>query len=96
MDGLSSIPQSRGGFGKLFQWAATVDQTPYLCVPEALKFRAEICGGEDKIRRYCFGLARKGGLLVADILGTEPMQHPQSELRECCLPTFAFLYCLQL
>lgn len=34
------------------------------CIPEALKFRAEVCGGEEKIRDYCFSLARKVGKLA--------------------------------
>ena len=77
---------SHGGddFGDLFKWAATIDQTPYLCVPDALRFRQDICGGEEKIRRYCFDLAIEGGQAVANHLGTEVMQHHQSKLHECC------------
>ncbi|OCT54687.1 hypothetical protein CLCR_03035 [Cladophialophora carrionii] len=30
--------------GDLFAWAATVDMSAYLCVPEAIKFRSRTCG----------------------------------------------------
>ena len=84
VDGISSATQDPGRFGDLFKWAATVDQTPYLCVPEAIKFRTDVCGGEDKIREYCFNLARDGGHLLAKILGTQVMQNAQDTLGQCC------------
>lgn len=82
--GLSSVKEESSGFAERFNWAATVDQTTYLCVPLAVKFRQEVCGGEERIRDYCFNLAHDGGHAVAMILGTEIMQHPESRLSECC------------
>jgi hercynylcysteine S-oxide lyase len=84
VDGMSSVAHSQGRFSGLFNWAATVDQTPYLCVPAAIRFRADICGGEDRIRDYCFSLAHNAGLVISDRLGTEVMQHPKSVLNQCC------------
>ena len=84
IDGMSSVTQGPGRFGDLFKWAATIDQTPYLCVPEAIKFRTDVCGGEDKIRYYCFNLARDGGHSLAKILGTETMQNSEDTLGQCC------------
>lgn len=84
VDGMSSVAQGRDRFGDLFKWAATVDQTPYLCVPEAIKFRNDVCGGENRIRDYCFNLARDGGYRLAKILGTEVMQNSQGTLGQCC------------
>lgn len=40
---------------------------------EALKFRREVCGGEEKIMSYCQELARQGGEQAAVVLGTEVM-----------------------
>lgn len=34
------------------------------CVDTAIKFRNEVCGGEDAIREYCFDLAKQVGELV--------------------------------
>lgn len=68
------LPSSaRSDFIEMFQFTATVDSSPYLCIEEALKFRREVCGGEDKIMRYCSELAREGGKRAAAILGTEVM-----------------------
>jgi hypothetical protein len=53
-------------------------------VPEAIKFREEVCGGEARIRDYCFNLARDGGQVIAKSLGTERMQTAQDEMSQCC------------
>jgi len=84
IDGLSSAAERSVSFGELFKWAATIDQTPYLCVPEAVKFRRNFCGGETSIREYCFRLALDGGRAVARTLATEIMEHPESRMNECC------------
>lgn len=68
----------------LFQWAATIDQTAYLCIPEAIRFRESVYGGEEEIRRYCFILARDGGKLVAEALGTETMTNAMASINQCC------------
>jgi len=83
LDGIASISQAQGRFADQFKWLATVDQTPYLCVPEAIRFRTEVCGGEERIRDYCLDLAREGGRVIANILGTEVMENTQQTLGKC-------------
>lgn len=68
-----------------FEFVGTVDVCPYLCVPEALKWREEVCGGEEAIRRYCFDLNKEASERVAQILGTEVMENEKGTLRECCM-----------
>ena len=63
---------TKSNFILQFEFNGTVDATPYLCVPAALKFRQDI-GGEDAIIKYCNTLAFEGGEAVAKILGTEIM-----------------------
>jgi hypothetical protein len=63
---------------------AAIDYSPYLCIPAAIKFREEACGGEAVIRDYCFNLARNGGKVVADILNTEIMNIDSSDMTQCC------------
>jgi selenocysteine lyase/cysteine desulfurase len=53
----------------LFSYTGTTDCTPFLCAPDALKFRNEVCGGEQKIRTYCHGLAKKAGPLISEMWG---------------------------
>jgi hercynylcysteine S-oxide lyase len=72
-------------FIDLFTRVGTIDPTPYLCIPAALEFRERGCGGEPKIREYCYGLARQGGDIMAEILGTEVMDNKGKTLRvHCC------------
>jgi hypothetical protein len=80
------IPDGKTPFVFLFEFVATSDYTPYLCVPAALEFRKKICGGEEAIRRYCYELARLGGAKAAEILGTDVMGagFEGSGMNECC------------
>ena len=71
-------------FVRLFQKVSTTDNTPYLCVPLALKFRQEVCGGEAAIRTYNEKVAREGGELMAKILGTEVLSNTSGSLQQCC------------
>ncbi|OKL61718.1 hypothetical protein UA08_02442 [Talaromyces atroroseus] len=66
------LPAStKSTFVYLFDFVATMDYAPYLCVPDAIKFREEQCGGEDKILTYTITLAKQGADRVASILGTD-------------------------
>ncbi|KAI0907812.1 aminotransferase family protein-like protein [Ustulina deusta] len=71
-------------FGNLFEHVSTIDTSPYLCVPEALKFRNEICGSEEQVRAYCIGLAKQGGELMAMLMGTEVLKSNTGTQEECC------------
>ncbi|OJJ47209.1 hypothetical protein ASPZODRAFT_64654 [Penicilliopsis zonata CBS 506.65] len=88
----ASVPDGENTpFEKLFEFVATTDDTAYMCVPAAVKFREELCGGEDQITSYMESLAREGGDLVAAILGTEVLQETdlqpgeKSQLRRCAM-----------
>ncbi len=77
-------PKGNSPFVELFAFVATTDTTPYLCVPEALKFREMRCGGEANIRQYCQYVSKVGGKRMADILGTEVMDNKTQTLTQCC------------
>jgi selenocysteine lyase/cysteine desulfurase len=76
-------PNTKKPFVLLFEFVATMDYTPWLCVQAALDFRRDICGGEEQIRRYCQNLAREGGSRVAEILETDVMDTKSGLMREC-------------
>lgn len=79
----SPLPPSKGTpFTNLFKFVATIDNSPYLCIREALRFREEVGGGEEKILRYCTDLATTGGRKMADILGTDVMEET-GNLKRC-------------
>ncbi|CAN8101798.1 unnamed protein product [Discula destructiva] len=67
-------------FVGLFVKVSTNDTTPYVCVPAALQFRRDVCGGEDNIREYCECLAREGGARMAEMLGTEVLENKSQTL----------------
>ncbi|KAL7773829.1 hypothetical protein CFE70_003796 [Pyrenophora teres f. teres 0-1] len=67
-----------------FEFVGTIDNTPYLCVPAALKWR-ESLGGEIAIMSYCHDLARKAGKHVAQVLGTEVLENSTGTLGKCCM-----------
>lgn len=79
----SEIP-THDYFVKLFEKISITDNTPYMCVPVALKFRDEVCGGEARIRGHCMDIARTGGAAVAEQLGTEVLEAKSDSGRNCC------------
>ncbi|KAJ5316656.1 hypothetical protein PENANT_c019G03268 [Penicillium antarcticum] len=86
-------PAAKSAFEQLFEFVATSDDSAYICLPAALKFRAEVCGGEDAIIAYCQKVANEGADAIADILGTDVLQEPglkagqESAMRKCALTT---------
>jgi selenocysteine lyase/cysteine desulfurase len=80
------LPASaKGEFVNNFEFVGTLDNSPYLCVPEALRWRREVCGGEDAIYFYCQTLVRHGSRHVADVLGTEVLDNEDGTLTRCCM-----------
>jgi hypothetical protein len=76
----------KSSFVSQFGFVGTLDNGPFLCIPEALRFRREVCGGEQAIMNYCHTLAHDGGQLVARMLGTEVLDNGEHTLtRECCM-----------
>ena len=73
----------KSSFVLLFQFVATLDTSPYFCIEEALKFREEVCGGEENILHYCRKISDDAGKRVANILGTEIMENADSSLNRC-------------
>jgi hercynylcysteine S-oxide lyase len=68
-----------------FEFVGTLDNTPYICVPEALKWRQQACGGEEAIRKYCQELVMEGSRKMAEVLGTEIMDNKAGTITQCCM-----------
>lgn len=84
VDTANLVPGVKSAFVHLFDKVSTIDGTPYICVPEALKFRQGICGGEESVRSYCQDLVRAGGNRPAEILDTEVFENKSQSLHRCC------------
>ena len=79
-------PLPMGGkspFVLLFEFVATLDSSPYFCVEEALRFRREVCGGEEKIMEHCKKISDEAGRRATGIFGTEVMDHAQASMNRC-------------
>ncbi|KAI9819334.1 MAG: hypothetical protein M1832_004039 [Thelocarpon impressellum] len=78
-------PSNKSPFVAQFEFVGTIDNAPYLCIPEALAWRRDVCGGEDAITAYNIDLAREGGQRAASILGTEVLENAEGTLGACCM-----------
>ena len=76
---------NKSTFVMLFEFVATLDVSPYLCIEEALKFRRDVCGGEEEIMSYCEKISNEGAEKIAEILSTEVMENAQKSLAKCAL-----------
>lgn len=89
----ANAAKTKTPFEELFEFVATSDDSAYLCVPAALKFRREVCGGEEAIMSYCQQLANDAADTLAASLGTEVLQEPdlkpgeKSRMRQCAMTT---------
>ncbi|KAM7217005.1 Pyridoxal phosphate-dependent transferase [Rhypophila decipiens] len=68
-----------------FNFVGTLDNSPYLCVKDSIQWRHDVLGGEDRILAYQRDLARKGGRLVAEALGTWVLDNEAGTLTECAM-----------
>ena len=72
-----------------FEFVGTVDNSPFFCVKDAIKWRQEVLGGEERIMAYTTNLAREGGRKVAEILGTRVLENKQGTLVRCAMVNVA-------
>lgn len=78
------LPSStKSAFVNNFEFVGTLNNTPYLCVEDAIEWRRTVLGGEERIRRYVKELAASGGEEVASALGTWVMRNEEGTLGDC-------------
>jgi selenocysteine lyase/cysteine desulfurase len=79
-------PMPDGGgknhFVRNFEWVGTKDDSPYMCVGDAITWRRDL-GGEKKIMDYLCDLNKKGIKLVADRLKTDYLDNKSGTLTNC-------------
>ncbi|KAL2753148.1 hypothetical protein ACRALDRAFT_2113136 [Sodiomyces alcalophilus JCM 7366] len=76
------LPQdgTKPAFVNNFEFVGTLDNAPYLTVKDALAWRQNVLGGEQRIIEYLWTLAKEGGKKVADILGTHVLENKKGTL----------------
>src|SRR5262249_32598953 len=66
-------PRPRSRFHLLFDWVGTLDPSPWLCVPEAIRAVAALApGGWPEVMARTPALAVAGRRIVCDALGVTP------------------------
>jgi len=75
-------------FAAAYTFKGTTDNTPEMCLPAALAYRANL-GGEAAILSYCHNLARSAGARVAEVLGTRVLENEEGTLGNCCFSNVA-------
>jgi selenocysteine lyase/cysteine desulfurase len=88
--GHNPLPQSqKSQFVTNFEFVGTMDDAPYLCVKHSIAWRAEVLGGEQRIRDELTQLARSGGKKAAEILGTKILDNDSQSLTRCSMVNVA-------
>jgi len=78
-------PSGKSQFVTAFSFVGTLDNAPYLCVKDSIKWREEVLGGEERIIKYQEKLAREGGKKVAEFLGTRVFENSKGTLGRCAM-----------
>jgi selenocysteine lyase/cysteine desulfurase len=85
-------PSAKSVFVNAFEYVGTLDNSPYLCVKDALEFREKVLGGEARIQQYMRSLATEGGATVSKKLRTWVLGHGHGQgdsLRHCAMVNVA-------
>jgi selenocysteine lyase/cysteine desulfurase len=88
-------PSAKSEFVNGFEFVGTVDNAPYLCVKDSIKWREEVLGGEERIREALTEMARQGGKKVAEILGTKILDNASQSLTRCSMVNVALPLAVQ-
>ncbi|ROV93218.1 hypothetical protein VMCG_08716 [Cytospora schulzeri] len=85
-------PSTKSVFVNAFEFIGTLDNSPYLCVKDAIEWREKVLGGEEKIRDHMWTLGKEGGAKIAGVLGTWVLENPQGKghrLTDCAMVNVA-------
>lgn len=77
-------PTTKSVFVNAFEYVGTLDNSPYLCVKDALDFRERVLGGEARIQRYMRTLAAEGGVKVSEKLRTWVLRNGHGDSLTTC------------
>ncbi|RFU82044.1 cysteine desulfurylase [Trichoderma arundinaceum] len=85
----SPIEAGKSIFVSNFEFTGTKDYSPNFCVKDAIAYRKDVLGGEERILNYLWDLNKKGSKHVADALGTEVLENSKGTLTNCSMANVA-------
>ncbi|TFB02664.1 hypothetical protein CCMA1212_005449 [Trichoderma ghanense] len=80
---------AKSAFVSNFEFTGTRDYSPIFCVKDAVAYRRDVLGGEERILEYLWDLNKKGSRLVAERLGTEVLENGKGTLTNCAMANIA-------
>ncbi|KAL7794428.1 pyridoxal phosphate-dependent transferase [Trichoderma ceciliae] len=83
------VQGSKSFFINNFEFTGTKDYSPNFCVKDAVAYRKDVLGGEERILNYLWDLNKRGSKHVADALGTEVLENSKGTLRNCSMANIA-------
>lgn len=72
-----------------FGFVGSRDSSAYYAVKDAVAWRRDVCGGEDRIMEYIWDLNKRGIKRVAETLGTEFLENKAGTLTNCAMGNVA-------
>ncbi|KAJ6786145.1 hypothetical protein PWT90_09843 [Aphanocladium album] len=82
-------PSNKSPFVKSFELVATKDRSQDIVTKDAIIWRRDVCGGEDRIMAYLWDLNKKGSKYVAEQLKTEVLENKKGTLTNCAMANIA-------
>ncbi|KAH6609803.1 cysteine desulfurylase [Trichoderma cornu-damae] len=83
------VEGSKSFFVNNFEFTGTRDHSPNFCVKDAVAYRKEVLGGEERILDYLWDLNKKGSKHVAEALGTQVLDNSKGTLTNCSMANIA-------
>lgn len=78
-------PSTKSAFVSNFTFAGSKDRSQDLVTKDAIAWRRDVCGGEDRILAYLWDLNKTGSKYVAEQLGTEVLENKKGTLTNCAM-----------
>ena len=85
----TATTSKQGHFVFNFQWQGTRDYSSYLCVKDAIAWRKDVLGGEERIIEQLWSLNKKGSKRTAELLGTQVLENKKGTLSDCAMANVA-------
>ncbi|OAQ95727.1 hypothetical protein LLEC1_02835 [Akanthomyces lecanii] len=82
-------PNNKRPFVRSFDLVATKDRSQDIVTKDAIAWRRDVCGGEDRIMAYLWDLNKKGSKCVAEQLKTEVLENKKGTLTNCAMGNIA-------
>ncbi|KAM3524960.1 hypothetical protein NHJ13051_004261 [Beauveria bassiana] len=82
-------PNTKNQFVRTFELIATKDRSQEIVTKDAIAWRRDVCGGEERIMAYLWDLNKRGCRRVAEQLKTWMLENKKGTLTNCAMGNIA-------